>query len=441
MSELSAPLILIFGLLAVALWQVWIHQRLETQLVIICVVAPLQLFLPQPLGLPPIVLPLALMASMQFAWQRFGRLSAAALIFAAVSTVSLLWSPSLRTGLSHSLYFLAMAGLIGCGRLLASKGSSLLPLLKAWVLASAVESVLVMWFRLKPDAEMKFLQGPVAPYLVNPSSLRELFRPGGGNNVLDAGKAGGLLLNGNAASAFIGVALMVSLYLYAMTNARKWLGFGMLAAFAVVATGSKSGLGLLIGLLPLAMLLRGRVHRQLPMALALAAIGIGAAVAVPAVVSDTPYSSSVGTRVYLWGQAINAIAAHPLSGLGFGGWDEWLGNKVSLVGSASSYPPHNLFLYTYVQMGIAGFIALLVLLARLLRTFLPLKRSEQVYLFLAVVWTIAHAMGDNTTVLNDLHTMPALACAIGYVEWRKSNEAARIGGSERFVQGERALHH
>jgi hypothetical protein len=333
-----------------------------------------------------------------------------------------------------------MAGLIGCGRLLASKGSSLLPLLKAWVLASAVESVLVIWFRLMPDAEIKFLQGPVAPYFVNPSSLRELFRPGGGNNVLDPSKAGGLILNGNAASAFIGAALMVSLYLYAMTHARKWMGFGVLAAFAVVATGSKTGLGLLIGLLPLAMLLRGRVQRQLPMALALAAIGIGTVVAVPTIVSDAPYNSSLGTRAYLWGQAISAIEAHPLLGLGFGGWSEWLGNKVSLVGSSNSYPPHNLLLYTYVQTGLAGFIALLVLLARMLRTFLPLKRSERVYLFLAVVWTIAHAMGDNTTVLNDLHTMPALACAIGYVEWRRSNEATRLGGSERSLQGERALH-
>jgi hypothetical protein len=436
-----ASLILIFGLLGVVLWQVWFLQRLEMQLVIICVVAPLQLFLPQPSGLPPIALLLALMASVQFGWQRFGRLSGAALIFAVVSTVSLLWSPSPRTGLSHSLYFLAMAGLIGCGRSLAHRGIPLLPLLKAWVFASAVESVLVIWFRLRPDAEIKFLQGPIAPYLVNPSSLRELFRFGGGNNVLDADKAGGLIVNGNAASAFIGVTLMVSLYLYATTNARKWLGFGVLAALAVVATGSKAGLGLLVGLLPLGMLLRGRLHRLLPIALALAAIGVGTAVAVPAIVSDTPSSSALGTRAYLWGEAINAIEAHPILGLGFGGWSEWLGNKTSAVGGSSSYPPHNLLLYTYVQTGIAGFITLLVLLARLLRTFLPLERSERVYLFLAVVWTIIHAMGDNTTVLNDLHTMPALACAIGYVEWRRSHEATRPSGSERSFQGERALHY
>ncbi len=122
--------------------------------------------------------------------------------------------------------------------------------------------------------------------------------------------------------------------------------------------------------------------------------------------------ASVWDRLTLWQIAYRAIQEHPLKGLGFGGWDVYAEPSFDAIGSAT-YPPHNLLLYTWVQMGVLGLVATLFFYHRAI---VALRRADLPgvgYIVGAVLWCVVYSMGDNTQVLNDTHSASLLAVLIG----------------------------
>ena len=143
---------------------------------------------------------------------RWRWMQALALLF-AVQTISLAWSPDPVLGVRNIIYSLPMLLAAHTTYRLAMKHPDLLRKAITLLLSgSAVEAALVVIFRVLPSVESAFLRGSVGRLFISGNVLDQLFTAGGGNNVLADDKAGGFFVNGNVASAFLGVCAILSWY-------------------------------------------------------------------------------------------------------------------------------------------------------------------------------------------------------------------------------------
>jgi O-antigen ligase len=373
---------------------------------------PFSVFLPGFGGVvPPLVSVLAFVVAAALAGGatlvRGAFLAAVLLVGAALFSVG--WSPSTQLALQSAFYFAQIAALVLAGSALAGRRADLLLFVRSWVVAAACDALLVVFFRVRPSAEIDWLQSDLAQLFVNPRTLTALFEDNP-NNVLDPAKSGAFFVNANAGSAFLGVALMASLFLYHNTRDRRWLAIAVLDAVAVAASGSSAGL-LILSVALAVIVLRKAIWSKVwcclvPLIVLVTAWGF--VLLVPAVWKET----SVWDRLTLWQIAYRAIQEHPLQGLGFGGWDIYAEPSFDAIGS-TTYPPHNLLLYTWVQMGVLGLAATLFFYHRAI---VALRRTDMPgrgYIVGAVLWCVVYSMGDNTQVLNDTHSASLLAVLIG----------------------------
>lgn len=379
-------------------------------LVALGIAGPSSFFLPGLDAFPPLV---SILAFVVAAWVgratliRGAFLSAALLV--ATSLLAMTWSPSAQLALQSAFYFAQIAALVLVGSALVGRRADLLLFVRSWLVSAAFDAVLVVYFRLRPAAEIDWMQSDVARLFINPRTLASLFEDNP-NNVLDPDKAGGLFVNANAGSAFLGVALMAAFFLHRNTGDRRWLVIGCLDAVAVAASGSSAGMLMLSAALTIIVLkkaLESRLWCCLVPVISLATAA-GFLFLVPAVWKD----ASVVDRVTLWQIAYHAIQEHPFEGLGFGGWDIYAAPSFDAIGSAT-YPPHNLLLYTWVQMGMLGIVTTLLFYYRAIQT---LRRADVPgggYVVAALLWCLVYSMGDNTQVLNDMHSASLLAVLIG----------------------------
>jgi O-antigen ligase len=369
-------------------------------------------------------------------------------LLAAVTLLYTFVSPDPRAAILLGMQLLAWLGLL---RLTHARGVEAKHLkvaaatLSVWV---AVQAVLVIMFRLQPSLEEAFLRSRLADVVVGPSA-RALFADAP-NNVLDPDKAGGLFVNGNVGSMFLGAAACV-LAAFAFRFGVRWPWFVVaLTTVAVVASGSKTGLILLV-MIPFAVLIlvgsSGPRGGLVAIAL-LPALAAAALVAPVWLVSRFPnffseLSESVDDRAPLWLAARQLLAENPLLGLGFGGWDDY---AIAAIGRA--VPPHNFLLAAWINTGIAGLVltvwivvATTVVAVVSLRATQQLRQRAAVALGLAGVWWVyLHGLGDNTTVFGEQKSMILTVFAVALVVL--SNEDRGIATPERKHQSlarERAL--
>jgi len=292
----------------------------------------------------------------------------------------------------------------------------------AGLLATGIvaQAALVIVFRLSPAMESAFLQGELGRILIGPSASA-LFTTDP-NNVLDPDKAGGLFVNGNVASMFLGVAAFLCVAVALRFSLRWPWWVAALSMVGVIATGSKTGL-LLALLLPVATVaLLGVTGRWGPLAGALllplvAVVGIAAppflASRFPALFADL--GGAVDQREPLWEAARQVIADNAVFGLGFGGWSEY---AIAAVGRAM--PPHNLIFAAWIDTGMMGVVLVVVLLASM--TVLGVRavaaastvrvRASAACAMVAVWWVAIHGMGDNTTIYGEMRTLMLVALAL-----------------------------
>lgn len=376
--------------------------------------ATFSVFLPEIGSLPPLVTVIAVLLIIRMApdLHAIPAQAAAVLGLAAAAILSCAWSPDTHMALAAIAYYLQVAGLVLVGRESYRRGISVLPLVTAWCAAATTDAVLVLYFRFEPAAEIAWLKSPIAPYLINPGTLGKLFTDSP-NNILDPAKSGAFFVNANAGSAFLGAAFCVALFLYAQTHRRRWIVIATIDAAAVVASGSSAGiiiLGAILGVLVVrALAVRPPTAPLIPFVV-LASFWL-LSVTYQAVLADM----GVWARFTLWKLAASAIAQNPLLGLGYGAWDTYAARSFAAIGS-STYPPHNLILYTWIQ---SGLIAAALLLFFLYSAVHGLRGARSVpgvrMVMAAVVWSFVYSLGDNTQLLNDMHSAPALAVLLGYL--------------------------
>jgi O-antigen ligase len=426
---MTAAVVASAGVLACAAGVLWFHLSFRTQLRVLGVVTPLQLFVPGT-PLPSIAVVLLFVTALHrvvlrphtSAGDRFRRCLDPAVLLAAapipIAFTTLVARPELASVLVAAQYAAMLTAAIMLGRAAVRSGVVRVPdLVLPWLLGAAVDAVLTIVFRFAPDTEIRFLEHPVAALFINGSVVRGLFTDAP-NNVLDPDKAGAFFVNGNVGSAFLGVACCLAVMLVARGVLRPWCSMlAVLFACAVIATGSKTGAVLLclLAVWVLVVVVRSRtttgwwVLALLPfVALAMGPLVVDGLLSP---IDSAAASTSASSRLTLWSLAFELIAASPVFGSGYGAWLEHARSSFGLIGSAGGYPPHNLVLATWMNQGVLGVVVVVAFTVVALRRTWRLDRSGMASA--AVAWTAVHAMGDNTSLLGEVHIMPVLALLVG----------------------------
>ena len=105
---------------------------------------------------------------------------------------------------------------------------------------------------------------------------------------------------------------------------------------------------------------------------------------------DNP-QNSITQRLNYWRTAIAVIKDHPLLGVGPGNFQEvFLKYKIGL--STNTRYAHNIFLHTWAETGLLGFIALIFLIAN----FIIKAKSKSRYILIAGLTFLFHNLIDNT---------------------------------------------
>jgi O-antigen ligase len=192
---------------------------------------------------------------------------------------------------------------------------------------------------------------------------------------------------------------------------------------AVVGTGSKTGLAALIitGTLVLVISVRQghAFHHRFIAAGAVIMVGLGATV-VYLVSSDVWEVGryTLASRVRVWELALAEMADHPVLGLGFGGWERWIGRTFALHGTLAEYPLHNLLLIAWSWTGITGallagaFLVSAVLNAWFAQTHTPATHPLRARaLSLVFLWLLIQSMFTNAA-LTDIRIGLPIALAL-----------------------------
>jgi O-antigen ligase len=289
---------------------------------------------------------------------------------------------------------------------------------------------------------MLFLKSSTAEILIGPDALRGLLEADP-NNVLDPLKAGGIFINANVASLFLGVASLAAT-LVALQSPKvqaRWWACSLVCLTAVFFTGSKAGAALAIAV-PIGLVLAVRLRRLpgpvvLPSALVLVGTMGWLLPTLLSKVAPTYLEKSSGSysdRSMLWHAAIRIIGESPLIGNGFGGW----ALAIPTVSPGFELPPHNLLIAAWSNLGIWGPLLLIMFFVATFRAGLrKLARSSSAAEALSValalgvwMWILVHGMGDNTTVYGESHTLVVAAMLLAFI----TNPETTIFG--RRSQGE-----
>ncbi|MCK6079109.1 O-antigen ligase family protein [Microbacterium sp. EYE_5] len=334
-----------------------------------------------------------------------------------------------------------------------------------WIPAPIVvaQALLIISFRAFPALEETYLRSSIARVLSEPGV--DVLYAGGYENVLDPGKAGGLLLNGNTASllmALCACVLLAAALGEAAVN-RTFVGIAGLALVASVATGSKTPLvlGLVLPVIVLVLLVAlRRPRRGLSMG---AGVAILAALVLGAVwwVRPSTFDEAVRTtqeRFVLWGLVFEQVPQHPFFGLGFGNWRQLMVDRVvnnpQLAGDPTLrvLPPHNLLLQAWVDAGIVSFLltaVLAILPIVIVIHSLVAAKSEPILskvnlarcsVLLGLCWTFLHGMTDTTIFSGDNHTLGWYGVLVGLALALRSVDGAADRAESIEVTNQAAPH-
>ncbi|WP_221583730.1 O-antigen ligase [Microbacterium sp. G2-8] len=252
--------------------------------------------------------------------------------------------------------------------------------------------------------------------------------PTGFQNVLAPDKSGGFFLNGNTAALFFAITACVAAWA-ALSARRRALHLVTLVAslVAVVATGSKTALALLIALPVAALFIAFWVRRPRLGTIIAAVIAVGVAAAVAVVARVAPgafHEGTLGDRLVLWRVVADAFPGRWFEGFGFG---HWRNHIVAVWGhyfpdvATQTWPPHNLFLQAWVDAGIVALLLTIALVAvPLVASVLRIAEARRGALlaaptlragivFVGLAWVLLHGLADTTTFLGDNHTAPFVA--------------------------------
>lgn len=371
------------------------------------------------------------------------------LLLAVWQAVAALWSHSFGTPVFRVTSTLAILGSYVLARLVLSEAHGVSRALLVASPVLALQNVLVIVFRFFPGAESAYLTSSLAPWLTEPE-VRMIHTEGIQENILEATRAGGLLLNGNIASLF-GMAT-ASIFVYvALSEKARWCWYmAALCALGAISTGSKTPIVLAVTL-PLVVVIIGAMALRrwfyAGIALLPAVIGLGLVVASGGALL-MQLDRSLADRLALWGVAADLFPDKWFLGVGYDGWSTVVVDRFAEIFGTDRIvlplPPHNFVIQAWADAGLIA--AALVLLAALLpiayaaRLLWAVARQrgrlgsreyfEAAMLFVAVTYVPLHGLTDTTSFAGDNHMIPFYGVAVALLR-RTYRQRFLRGGAVR----------
>ncbi|NJP30804.1 O-antigen ligase family protein [Micromonospora thermarum] len=352
--------------------------------------------------------------------RRYGRFLVA---FIALAVLAILWSPDVTRAVAWIIGMLQLLIVFIYVKTLRQRLPQRLPrVFDVLGVAVVIEAGLTAVFRVSPELESRFLHSYWAVLVNGPGKMAAYFTTSP-DNVRDVEKAGGLYLNGNTASLYLGMASFLFLCAFTLYKRRRYVLVALAAYLGVFSTGSKTAmiLGLLLPVFVVSLIrLAKSPSYLLPILVALPAVAYLAFSQVtrlfPTFAADSDFT--FGIREMLWRAAADMFSEHPMLGLGFGGWFiEIAKYSNSLV--AERYPPHNIFIQIWSDMGLGAALLLVAFVVvvvldhyRLLST-RPGARVTAAVSLGAFAWLILHGMADTINFWGDNRIAVLLAFFLG----------------------------
>ncbi len=343
--------------------------------------------------------------------------------------VSITWSQNPLAGVRHLVYLLPflMASFIGFAYARQNDRQAQRYIYYAlWL--SVIQAILVIVFRVAPFVESAFIGSRLAGIVISPNVLGALF-DGSPNNIFDPGKAGGLLVNANTASAILGFCCMLAWSLSKTPGMRSLRLVAGLNWVAVFFTGSKAGAIVAVAVPALLLSIELARSRSIDMRLAAALAFLGAIVvaalpfAIEALLDSTflsATSSTLDVRKVIWNFANQEFFRSPLKGMGFGGWEARFPYYAYINRVSPTYPAHNAFLILWGQSGLLAVLMLAAFMGFfaqwLFKASLHADSSVRHLgsgLLMGVLWFWIQAQGENFGILGEQHFTPLLGLLSG----------------------------
>ncbi|MCP3420921.1 O-antigen ligase family protein [Nocardioides pinisoli] len=350
----------------------------------------------------------------------------------AASLLAIVWSLDAEQAvIVGARLVMFVGGLLVVWRALDERVNALSIVADASLLWVALQSVLTVAFRLDPSVEAAFYASPAMVPLLGSTGLA--LTGEAANNVIDPEKAGGLIVNGNAASLLLGISAVSLLAANAVGPRIRFRLVGLTAFAAVFFTGSKTGavLAVIVPLVVVALRRAARSRSGRRELVVLAPFAAIAAILLPTVlqrvfpVFSTKSEFSFDTRMRLWGAALDLFRENPILGLGFGGWKPAMER---LIGR-SDWPPHNVVISAWADAGLVAaaltvaFIAITLGLG-LRRLMLvpesPGDLTARCWAWSGMLWVFSHGMGDNTSVYGEPRSLMLAATLFCVSLWPSS---------------------
>lgn len=351
-----------------------------------------------------------------------------------VQIISWSWSPDVVAGFRNLIYTLPFL-LLGAGTFSLAKAdpSGFMKLLKILPACMLVEAFLVVLFRLDPDAKWYYLNSGFAGLFSGPNTVKQfLAQMGVTDDYLALGKAGGFLLNGNVAAAYLGIGAMTAHFIAKENRSLLFRAIAYILWGSVFFAGSKFG-DILAVIVPPATFYLSRsppdrgARRSLKIVL-VAGCALIVGYEVARTFGTELYSTwfvrhtikTAGFRLVIWAYALHAFLGSPILGLGFGGWKAGFASYAQLVHISAKLPPQNELVHLWSDSGIVAALVGLLFMFQVIRhaVMLVASRSDVVKatglaLFSVAGWTFVHGMASNAGMLGDVHQLPLLASLVG----------------------------
>ena len=373
-----------------------------------------------------LLIPLALKNIHLLTWKPFLFL----VLIAIFQVLSFSWSVDLKLGLRSVLGFaLFLIVAMSAYEITRRDEKKVLYVFLLYLVFALSQAFLVIYFYFNPSAELIFIHSDAVKIFINPNTIYAIF-DGTEPHSFGIGRPGGFFVNPNVGAAFLGINALVS-YGFSKAYSITWLNIITIILVAgVVFSGSKAGLILIVLLMILALIMPKWIGRPVTLKRAmLFFVVISTSIFILLLLVPGDFLSrfvenvirTTDVRISIWNYGVDEFFRHPITGLGFGGWQEGFSQYAVENGLGNSLPPHNTLIYLWVQSGISVVIFALLFMISILKHGVNLvmsRNKELIGIGIAVLgaflWTFIHGMGTNFGLIGELHMEIILAALLGY---------------------------
>ena len=383
-----------------------------------------------------LLIPLAIKNIDLLTWKPFLFL----VLIVVFQTVSLSWSIDLKLGLRSVLGFvLFLIVAMSAYEITKRCPKKVLYIFLFYFLFILSQAFLVIYFYFSPSAELAYIKSDLAKIFINPNTIYAIF-DGTEPHSFGIGRPGGFFVNPNVGAAFLGINALIS-YGFSKAYSMPWLKIiAIILVAGVVFSGSKAGLILIVLLMLLALIMPKWISHPVTLKRAmLFFVVISASIFILLLLVPGDFLSrfventirTTDIRILIWNYGVNEFFKHPITGLGFGGWQDGFSKYAVENGLGNSLPPHNTLIYLWVQSGISVVIFAILFMVSILKHGLNLvlsRNNELVGIGIAVLgaflWIFIHGMGTNFGLVGEIHMEVILAALLGFSLARLKSGAA-----------------